>query len=87
MVSSTIINAIEYITYRQDCRVVLGAGLRRWSLYWRWFDTQLRHFVYITIQSIVSFILNTCTWYVLPFVMLLTTKYTGRIAEWSKALV
>ena len=40
----------------------------------------------IPIQSSVSFILNTGTWYLLPSSMLLTTKHRGRMAEWSNAL-
>ena len=87
MVSSTIINAIKHTTYRQDGRVVLDASLRRWSLYWRGFESQSRHFVDITIQSIVPFILNTCTWYVVPSLMLLTIKYTGSMAQWYEELV
>ena len=56
MVSPTIINAIEHTTYRQDGRVVLGADLRRRSLYWRGFESQSCHFVEITIKSLVSLI-------------------------------
>ena len=57
------------------------------SLWWRGFDSHSCHFVDIPIQIIVSFILNTCRWYLLTSWKLLTTKHTGRIAEWSKALV
>ena len=41
----------------------------------------------IPIHSILSCILNTCRWYLLTSWMLLTTQHTGRMAEWSKALV
>ena len=57
------------------------------SLWWRGFESHICHFFDIPIQSIVSCILITCRWYLLPSWMLLTTKHTGRIAEWSKALV
>ena len=87
MVSSTIINAVEHTTYRQDGRVVGGAGLRRLSLWWFWFESHSCHFVDIPIQSIVFCILNTCTWYYLPSSMLLTIQHTERMAEWSEALV
>ncbi len=86
MVLSTIIHAIDHSTYRWDGHVVWSAGLRHQSLQWRGFVSHSCHFVDIPIQSIVSFILNTCTWYLLSLFRLLTTKHTGRMAEWSKAL-
>ena len=61
MVSSTTIHAIDFTTYRQDGRVVYSAGLRHQSLRWRGFKSHSCHYVDITIQSIVSCILNTCT--------------------------
>ena len=65
--------------------------MRRWFKVpvtsWPRFESYSCHFVYITIHSIVFFILDTCTWYVLPSFMLLIIQYTGRIAEWSKVLV
>ena len=87
MVSSTIIHAIDFKTYRQDGRVVWGASLMHQSLWLRGFESHICHSVNIPLQSIVSFILNTCTWYLLPSSMLLTTQHTSRMVEWSKALV
>ena len=58
MVSTTIIHAIDYTTYRQDGQVVYSAGLRKQSLWLRWFESHSCHFVDIPIQSIVSFFLN-----------------------------
>ena len=87
IVYSTIIHAIDHKKYRQDGRVVWGAGLRHQSLRWCGFEFHSCHFVDIPIQSIVSFILNTCTWYLLPISMLLTRKHTSNTAEWSKLLV
>ena len=83
MVLSTIIHAIDHTTYRQDGRVVFGAGLRHQSLQWRGFVSHSCYFVEIPIQSIVSCILNTCTWYLLPSSMPLSTQHTGRMAEQS----
>ncbi len=51
------------------------------------FKSHSCHFVDISTQSIVSCILNTCTWYLSPSSMLLTSKHRGRMAEWSKSLV
>ena len=67
--------------------MVLGAGLRHQSLRWPWYESNTWHFVGIAIQSIISFILNTCKRYLLLSFMLFTTKDTGRMAESSKALV
>ncbi len=66
MVSSLIIHAFDCKKYRQDGRVVRGAGLRHQSHGWRGFVTHPCYVVDIPIQSIVSFILNTCTCYLLP---------------------
>ncbi len=57
--------------------VTLGCGLESHSC----------DFVDIPIQSIVSYILNTCTWYLLPSSMLLITQHTGRMTEWCKVLI
>eukprot|EP00493_Phyllostaurus_siculus_P015645 UN15887 len=46
------------------------SGLRRWFkepfTSMGWVEYCSSHFVDIPIQSIVSFILNTCRWYLLP---------------------
>ena len=86
IVSSTIMHAIDHTTCRQVGRVVFGAGLRHQSLQWRGFVSHSCYFVEIPIQSIVSCILNTCTWYLLPSSMPFTTQHTGRMAGWSKWL-
>ena len=77
MVSSTIIHAIDHTTYRQDGRVVWGAGLRHQELWWCGFQAYSSQYYDIPIQSIVSFILNTCTWYLLPFHGIDHTTYTA----------
>ena len=87
MVSFTIINTIDLKTYRQDGWVEWTAGFRHQSLWWRGFESYHCHFVDIPKESIVSFILNTCTWCYLHSSMQLTTKHTGRMAEWYKELV
>ncbi len=90
MVSSTIIHAIDQTTYRQNGWVVYVAGLRHQWLGWFGSESHSSRCVnipIIPIQSILSFILKTCTLYLLPLSMLLTTKYTGRMAKWSKLLV
>ena len=51
-----------------------------------WVQDPLLSFCRQPIQSIVSFILKTCTWYLVPLSMLLNTKHTGRMAEWYEAL-
>ena len=56
MVSPTTIHAIDHKRYRQDGRVVWGAGLKSRSLRWRGLESQSLHFVDITIQSIDSLI-------------------------------
>ena len=86
MVSSTIIHPNDQKAYRQDGRVVYGAGLGHQSLWWHGLESNSSHFVNIAIQSIVSFILNLCKWYLLPSSMLLTSKHTGGIAEWYETL-
>ena len=87
MVSSTIINTIDFKTYRQDGWVEWTAGFRHQSLWWRGFESYHCHFVDIPKESIVSFILYTCSWCYLHSSMQLTTKHTGRMAEWYKELV
>ena len=87
MVSSTIIHAIEHTTNRQNGAVVYVSGLRHQSFLWRGFESNSCHFDDILTQSIVSFILNTCTWYLLSSSVLLTKQHASRMAEWSKALL
>lgn len=87
MVSSTIILPNEKKAHRQDDRMVYGAGLGHQSLCWHGLESNSSHFVNIAIQSIVSFILNTCKCYLLPSSMLLTSKHTAGIAEWYETLV
>ena len=87
MVSSTIIHAIEHITYRQNGRVVEGDGLRIKSLWLRGFESHSKNLVDIPKESIISFILNTCIWCHLPLSILMTKKHTGKMAEWSMVLV
>ncbi len=82
MVFFTIIDAIDHKTYRQDGRLVRGAGFRAPVTWVAWVPVPLLSFCDIPIQSIVSFILNTCRWYLLSLSMLLTAKNTGRMAEW-----
>ena len=87
MVSFTIINTIDLKTYRQDGWVVWTAGFRHQSLWSRRFEFYHCHFVDLSIQSIVSFILNTCICCHLPLSMLLTSKHTAKMAMWYEALV
>ncbi len=87
MVSFTIIHAIEHLTYRQDGGVERGTCLTYQSVRLCWFKTYSYHFVEIPKEGIVSIILNTCTWCHLPLSMLLTSKQTGRMAEWYEALL
>ena len=87
MVSSTIIHAIEHITYRQNGRVVEGDGLRINSLWLCGFESHSKNIVDIPKESIISFILNTCIWCHLPLSILMTKKHTGKMAEWSMVLV
>ena len=87
MVSSTNINAIDLKTYRQNGLVEWTTGFRHKSLRWRGFESYYCQFVDILIRSIVSLILNTCTWYLLPSSILLTSKHTGRMVEWNELLV
>ncbi len=61
MVSSTIIDAIDLKTYRQDGRVEWGAYLRHQSLRWRGVESYSCHFVDIPKWNLLSFILNTYT--------------------------
>ena len=62
------------------------SGKRHHSLRWCAFKTHSCLFVDIAMQSIVSFILNTCKWYLLLSSMLLTIKHTGRMGQWSKSV-
>ena len=87
MLSSTIIHAYDHKTYRQDGRVVWGDGLWAPVTSVAWVPFPLLLFCDIPIQSIVSFILNTCKLYLLPLSILLTTKHTGRMVEKYEALV
>ncbi len=66
------VHAINNTTYSEGCQVVLGAGFSHQSLCWRGFESHSCHFVDVPIKSIVSFILNTGTWYLPPSSMLLT---------------
>ncbi len=52
----------------------------------RGFESHSFYFVDLPIQSMVSFILNTSTWYLLPLSMLLITQHIARVAKLSKAL-
>ncbi len=83
MVSSTIIHANDQKPYRQDGRVVQGAGLRHQALWWRWFESHSCYFFDLPIQSLVSFILNVCTWDLLPLSIQLITQHITRVAKWS----
>ncbi len=85
LVYVTLIPFIYVTIYRQDCPVVLG--FRHQTLLWRGFESHFCHFVDIPIKTIAACILHPCSKYLLPRCMPFRLQYTGRMAEWSKALV
>ena len=87
MVSCTIFHAIDHKTLRQDGRVAERGLVKAPVILVVWVWVPFLSFSWHSYKSIVSCILNTCTWYLLPSSMLLNTQHTGRMAEWSKALV
>ncbi len=89
MVSSTIINAIDHKTCRQNGWVVYVTCLRPQPLLWRGLESHSCRVDDIPIQNIVSFILNTSTEYLLPSSMLLINnkqaKWLSDLCHWLKA--
>ncbi len=54
LVSATLMHDIDITVYRQDGRVVSGAGFKQQSLWWCEFESHTYHFVDIPLKPIAA---------------------------------